>query len=252
MPTFALWIEYDGTAFHGWQRQPGQRTIQGCLEDAVRIIAHRRIAVTGAGRTDAGVHARAQVAHFHATGRMNASAWQRALNSELPSDIRITRAAAASDDFHARFSAHRKIYHYRVLNRPWRSPLRDRYVWTVFQPLRRAPMARAASMLAGRHDFSRLRASDPHEKNRRNPFCIVFRAKVYRRGDEWVFVFEADRFLHLMIRRIVGVLVEIGKGRWDRMVLERLLAGAESPAAPTAPAQGLCLEQVIYHQQFEA
>jgi tRNA pseudouridine38-40 synthase len=205
--TIALWLEYDGTGYAGWQRQRDGRTIQGEIERAIAAVSGRAAAVIGAGRTDAGVHALAHPAHFKTSATLAPAAWLRALNRHLPRDIAVVRAARTADRFHARYAAIGKTYRYAIINRRTRAPLRERHAWTVYPPLAFAPMRRAAAAFVGRHDFGRFRASDPRGKNTRAAVCTIERVTLRRNGDELTITVTADRFLHHMVRRIVGLLV---------------------------------------------
>lgn len=268
MPNFKLVIEYDGSRYHGWQRQPDVPTVQGALETALAAIASQRTQVIGAGRTDAGVHARGQVANFRGTARLTSSAWMRALNSILPEDIVIVRAQQVSSRFHSRFSATGKIYRYRILNRRNPPAIGRQYIWTVYTPLSLRRMRSAAKVFLGRHDFSsfasgeasRKKSSgssdvprgptltrDKSEASFRTSVCTIRRLDLIKKQDEIIVTIEADRFLQQMVRTIVGTLVEVGKGRFSPTEMSlRLQKKDRRFGGPTAPPQGLCLIQVKY------
>ncbi|HTN44481.1 MAG TPA: tRNA pseudouridine(38-40) synthase TruA [Nitrospiria bacterium] len=251
MPNIKLVIEYDGSRYHGWQRQPNLPTVQGALEAAVDAISQQRPTVIGAGRTDAGVHAQGQVANFKVNARLTSAAWMRALNSLLPEDIVVVGAQKVSSRFHARFSAVGKIYHYRILNRRYPPAIGRQYVWTVYSALDLRRMRSAAKALLGKHDFSSFRGSDSSEVRvrgkKRSAVCRIRRLELARRRDHLVITIEADRFLQQMVRTIVGTLVEVGRGRFSPRDIPLLLQKKDRRfGGPTAPPQGLCLVKVFY------
>jgi tRNA pseudouridine38-40 synthase len=268
MPNIKLVIEYDGSRYHGWQRQPNLPTIQGALETALATIAKQRPTVIGAGRTDAGVHAEGQVANFNVNARLSSSAWMRALNSLLPEDIVIVSAQKVSSRFHARFSAVGKIYRYRILNRRYPPAIGRQYIWTVFSPLDIRRMKSASKLLMGKHDFSSFMSGGPcgeggtgssdaprapalarakPDARFRSPVCTIRRLDLVRKRDEIIVTIEADRFLQQMVRTIVGTLVEVGRGRLSPREIPLLLEKKDRRfGGPTAPAQGLCLEKIFY------
>ncbi|MBI3609913.1 MAG: tRNA pseudouridine(38-40) synthase TruA [Nitrospirae bacterium] len=244
MPNIKLIIEYDGARYHGWQRQPDVPTIQGELEEAVFKITKERLTVVGAGRTDAGVHAEGQAAHFKTKARLTPDAWQRALNSLLPEDIVVLTAQKVPDRFHARYSAVGKTYRYRILNRRYRPAIGRRHVWTVYLPLNMRRMRAAAKTLIGKHDFSSFQGSN---HSARTAACTIRRLELVKRKDEVVLTIEADRFLQHMVRTIVGTLVEVGRGRRNPGEMAALLQKKDRRfGGPTAPPQGLCLVKVVY------
>jgi len=251
MPNFQLVLEYDGTRYHGWQRQPKLPTVQGAVEEAVAIVARKRIPVHGAGRTDAGVHAEGQVGHFKTKSRLPPDAWQRALNSLLPEDIVVRSVRVVPDRFHARFSAIGKVYRYRIINRRYAPAIGRQYVWTVYSPLNLRRMRSAASSLIGRHDFSSFQGSDPSRKRSGQKMgtaiCRVGRIELRQRRDEIDITIAADRFLQQMIRAIVGTLVEIGRGKRPPGDMKAILQRKDRRVGgPTAPPMGLCLLKVRY------
>ncbi|MFQ6108141.1 MAG: tRNA pseudouridine(38-40) synthase TruA [Candidatus Aminicenantales bacterium] len=237
-----LVLSYDGTDFHGWQRQPQRRTVQGVVEDKLKRIIHRRVPVIGAGRTDAGVHARAQVAHFKALITMKEEDLMQALNSLLPPDIRVISLERASSDFHARKMARSKIYQYRIFNSPHISPFLIRYVHHWSSPLNFPRMKEAASLFVREADFSGF------SSNRfLHPVRKVFSSELRKEGHEIIYTVEANGFLRYMVRTMVGTLLEIGKGRASPGIIEEIFEKKDrSLAGPTAPAKGLCLMEVIY------
>jgi tRNA pseudouridine38-40 synthase len=241
---YRLLIEYDGRELHGWQVQPGLPTVQGNLEDALSILLRRRVAVVGAGRTDAGVHARGQVAHFVCDQRLDTHRLRRSLNGILPRSIRVLNSARAPDDFHARYSAVRRLYRYFVATEP-RSL--DAHARVYVRP---APdfvqMNRAADHLRGRHDFTSFCKATSETQNR---VCVVTRLgwiEEARPGD-WFFEIEADRFLHGMVRTVVGTLLQVGRSTREPSEVAEILASRDRRmAGPTAPPGGLVLERVTY------
>jgi tRNA pseudouridine38-40 synthase len=247
MSVLRLIIEYDGTDYHGWQRQASAATIQGTIEDAIRRISGKPATVVGAGRTDAGVHAAAQVAHVETAAALDPQAWRRALNAVLPADVKITAVDRAPGGFHARFSAVGKRYRYRLLNRPTPSPLERRTSWHVPQRLDQAAMRRAAAAIVGRHDFRAFEGADRSHAPTRETACRLTRCAIRKQADVITIEVEGDRFLKYMVRNIVGTLVEIGLGRRSADDMTELLrTGDRRCAGITAPAHGLTLMEVRY------
>ncbi|TDJ36234.1 MAG: tRNA pseudouridine(38-40) synthase TruA [Gammaproteobacteria bacterium] len=242
-------VEYDGTAFQGWQVQEGTPTVQGAVEDAVSQVADHPVKVTAAGRTDAGVHAVAQVFHFDTDARRSARSWTLGTNVNLPADITVHGTTAVADDFHARFSALSRVYRYVILNRWVRPALQQNRVAWFPKPLDAGHMDQAAIALLGEHDFTSFRAVACQAKQ---PVRTVHRIAVTRRGDHVILEIEANAFLHHMVRNIVGTLLRIGTG--DRPVesmREVLDARDRASAGMTAPAAGLYLVRVRYPEHFE-
>jgi tRNA pseudouridine38-40 synthase len=242
-----LTIQYDGTDYVGWQRQADGVSIQGLLEDALAPIEGGPVAVHGAGRTDAGVHALAQVASVRVANTLEAPTIARALNAVLPPDVRIVGVEAMDPNFHARFSAMSKTYDYRIINAPLVSAFLHRYVWHVAQPLDIEAMRAAAAPLVGRHDFAGFQAagSDVSSTER-----TIFELDIEDGGGfdlPLVLRITGDGFLRHMVRNITGTLVEIGTGRWDPWRMLSVLDSRDrSQAGPTAPAHGLILTNVAY------
>ena len=233
-------VEYDGTDFLGWQIQPGLRTVQGVLEEAVADLAGIGTDVNGAGRTDAGVHATGQAANFKITTRLEPVTVMNALNARLPSDVLIVDACEVNEDFHARFSAIGREYVYRIGTRA--SVLKQKYRWETAYRLDPQAMSEACDLLVGRKDF-RAFSTDDYEQT----FCDVRRALICAAKDEIRLNIEADRFLRKMVRSIAGTLVEIGRGKLEPSGLGQMLASRDrTTAGPTAPAKGLCLVKVHY------
>jgi tRNA pseudouridine38-40 synthase len=244
MPIVKLTLEYDGTAYAGWQRQPDQPTVQAAVEAAIAGVTQINTPVTGAGRTDAGVHALGQVASFHINRDMTPREWTRALNAHLPKSIVVRSAALMPDTFHARHSAKGKLYEYRILNRPERPAVERDYCWHIHQPLDDAAMKQAGLALIGSHDFSSFQ-TQPTDND--DPICHLQRLTVFREGDRLRIETYADRFLKQMVRSIVGTLVEVGLHKRQPDRLKHILdARDRSAAGKTAPPQGLFLVRVDY------
>ena len=244
MSTFKLTIEYDGTAYAGWQRQLDHPTVQGVIEEALFQLTQDTIPVLAAGRTDSGVHARGQVISFRSEKNWPAAEWKRALNGVLPGDICVRAAEQVSDAFHARYSARTKLYEYLILNRQERSAL-DRYrAWHVPKALDTRAMQRGAAFLVGRHDFSSFQGSPTDTPN---SVCDVKKVDIHAEEGSIRIQVEADRFLKQMVRAMVGTLVEVGLGKRDADSLKGLLEARDRRAAGyTAPAHGLYLVSVEY------
>jgi tRNA pseudouridine38-40 synthase len=244
MARFKLILEYDGAAYHGWQVQPGLATIQGRLQEALAGLAGGPVLVTGAGRTDAGVHALGQVASFEAPIRLEPGVLQRALNAELPRDIVVVQAAEAAPDFDARFSARSKTYRYTLLRRAYPSAWHAGRVLFVPHALDAAAMIEASRSIVGCHDFSAFRAGTCAAKS---PVRTVHEALWRADGDFWHFEITANAFLQHMVRILVGTLLEVGRGRRTAAALAELLASRDRRlAGKTAPPHGLCLVGVQY------
>ncbi|HZO24165.1 MAG TPA: tRNA pseudouridine(38-40) synthase TruA [Steroidobacteraceae bacterium] len=244
----AVGIEYDGAAYAGWQRQPGLHTIQAHLESALSSVAAEPIGLTGAGRTDAGVHARWQVAHFETQSSRPMRGWLLGANTELPRDISILWATPVPAHFHARYSAEARTYRYFILNRGARPALAAKRATWIHKSLDHERMAEAAGLLRGEHDFSAFRSSECQSRSpvRRLQELIV------RREGEWVVIeATANAFLHHMMRNIVGLLTKVGRGDAPPAWAGEVLAGRDrTRAAPTAPPDGLYLWAIRYPNAF--
>ncbi|HET6369889.1 MAG TPA: tRNA pseudouridine(38-40) synthase TruA [Nitrospiria bacterium] len=245
MPNVRLILEYDGTDFHGWQKQPGLRTVQGIVEGAISRISGEKPKLIGSGRTDAGVHARGQVANFLTEASLACGEWRKALNANLPPDVVVLRADRAPKEFHARHSAVGRVYEYRVLRREVRSPLDLRFAWHVPRPLDISAIRKASVLLRGVHDFTSFSASGSENQN---PRVNLRRLGIGRSGELLLFTLEASHFLWHMVRNIVGLLVEVGLGRIHPGKTSQFLGARDRRAVPAAPAppQGLCLIKVQY------
>jgi len=278
-----LTLAYDGSGFHGWQIQPGLTTVQGTLSDAIERLTGERCLPQGSGRTDAGVHALAQVVSFRLKAPVPAANLQRALNRILPAGIRVLSCEAVPHSFHARHSARSKTYEYRIFERRIRlapgepalericSPFLAPYAWDCRWPLSLDAMTEAAAFLLGSHDFTSMAATDPERSQREpdddspsarpiqiNPVKTITLAEWSRRPvplqeghtqeDLLIFRIAGSGFLHHMVRNIVGTLVEIGRGSLAPSDLTRILDARDRTAAgPTAPARGLYLVEVVYN-----
>jgi tRNA pseudouridine38-40 synthase len=239
-----LVLEYDGTNYHGWQRQPNRPTVQGALEAALFQFTRQPIAVFGAGRTDAGVHARGQVAHLVAEQSVDSTAWMRSLNALLPRDIAVCHVEEVAPTFHARYSAREKVYEYRIHHAPHRSPLHRQRAWHVWYPLNLRAVRAAAGAMIGVHDFHAFCASDYEGDNHQVDLREIGLTK---RGDQIRITFRADRFLKYMVRNLTGFLLEVGRGRRSPDEVAPIIASRDRrQAGPTAPPQGLTLMRVIY------
>ena len=240
----ALGIDYDGSAFHGWQKQPGGGTVQDALQTALSRIAGGPVAVVCAGRTDAGVHATGQVVHFDTAVERPLTAWVRGTNSFWPATVGVRWAQPVAEDFHARYSAYARCYRYLLINEPQRSGVWQGRTGWYHHPLDADRMQAAADLLLGEHDFSSFRAAECQAKS---PVKTMRLAAVRRAGKLIIFDFEAGAFLQHMVRNLVGSLVYIGQGKHSPEWMAHLLQARERRlAAPTFSAAGLYLAAVRY------
>ena len=244
----ALGIEYDGSRFSGWQRQPHASSVQAALEAALSTVANHPIAVVCAGRTDTGVHATAQVVHFDSEAPRSMRSWILGANSNLPPEVCVIWAQPVSEDFHARFGATGRRYRYIILNRIMRPALlRQRVSWD-YRPLDAALMAEAGKLLVGRHDFSSFRALACQAKS---PVREIASLDIHRSGEYIYLDVAANAFLHHMVRNIAGTLMTVGAGERPVSWVEEVLAVRDRTlGGVTAPADGLYLVQVNYPEQF--
>jgi len=245
--TVQLVLHYDGAAFAGWQRQPNERTVQGELERVLTRLVGGHVAALGAGRTDAGVHARGQAVGVRVSERWSAANLRRALNALLPRDIWVSAAYDMRPEFHARYSALSRRYSYYVgTDEEARSPFRRHTEWPFARALDRALLDHATAPLLGDHSFVAfaVRGTAPDRDDHR---CIVRSANWRDRVGGLVFEIEANRFLHHMVRFLVGTLVEVASGKREEDAIHRLLAASANDAvSPPAPAHGLFLDHVTY------
>jgi len=242
---FKLVVEYDGSAYHGWQRQKNDTTIQAIIEASLKKITGEKIILNGSGRTDAGVHALAQTANFRCSTGLNSSIFHKALNSLLPDDIVIKECEEVTVDFHARFCAKSKTYRYRILNREIPSAIHRRHAWFIRRRLDVDAMRPAAAHLEGTHDFKSFEAAG---SPRAHTVRTVMRLDMTSDADGFLLIdIEADGFLRCMVRNIVGTLVHVGLSKLQPTDMIRLIESRDrNQAGPTAPAHGLFLKQVHY------
>ena len=242
---FKLIIEYDGSRYHGWQRQKNDPSIQAEIEKALKTMTAKRVTVIGSGRTDSGVHAKGQVANFECETRLKPEALMNGLNSLLAEDIKIKVCEQVDASFHARYDAKSKIYHYRILNRPTPAAIGRQYQWFIRKALNREAMRAAISHIIGRHDFKAFEGSgSPRQSSSRHVHSADL---VEHESGLLLFHIEADGFLRYMVRNIVGTLVDVGLGKLTPHDFKRILDCKDrSQASATAPAQGLTLIRVNY------
>jgi tRNA pseudouridine38-40 synthase len=245
VPRYRISVEYDGGPFVGWQRQDTGPSIQAALEEAIYVFSGERVPVQGAGRTDSGVHARGQVAHFDLAADKPSDEVRGALNYHLkPHPIAVPTVEIAAADFHARFSATYRRYLYRILNRRIRPGIDHGFVWHVPVPLEVAAMTEAAAVLSGHHDFNSFRSTSCQAKSSIKTLDLF---AVRRDGEEIHIDVGARSFLHNQVRILVGTLQMVGRGQWSRRDVEEALAARDrTRAGPTAPPEGLCLMEVRY------
>jgi len=250
---FKLEIEYDGTAYHGWQVQnktkssahyQPKKTIQYALEQVLKKVLQEDIKLIVAGRTDSGVHALSQVANFKSSTRMPLTRLRWALNCLLPEDIKVTRISKVGPDFNSRFCAKSKVYRYTILNRKYSSPLLASRVYFFHHHLDIGLMRREAKPLLGRHNFKSFQAA---ELRQRDSICVIKHIRITRDKNLLHIDIEADRFLYNMVRNICGTLLEIGRGRFPKGSMARILESRNRKlAGPALPAKGLCLMKVKF------
>ena len=250
MRNLKLILSYDGSEYSGWQIQPDAATIQGTLASAIGRLTGERVLPQGSGRTDAGVHALAQVATFSTASTVPVENFVKALNDVLPSSIRILESVEAPPDFHARKSAQAKTYRYRILRSPICSPFIARYVWHFPYPLDEESMAKVAALVVGERDFTSFAAVDSErgrEDSEPSNVRTIMESWWKRDGEEFIYTVRGNGFLHHMVRNLVGTFVLVGKGTLQIDEIVRILESRNrSSAGPTAPASGLCLVNVEY------
>jgi tRNA pseudouridine38-40 synthase len=245
MRNIRLVIEYDGTAYCGWQRQENGLSIQQLLEESIGRMTGEAIRVIGSGRTDAGVHALRQVAHFHTASMLGERNFLMGINSLLPADIVVREVREVDPSFHARYSAKSKVYLYRICNRPVRSALERHYAWFVWEPLSLSKINGVLDLFLGRHDFSSFCSTHTDSADHIRTILDIV---VEKDSADIIHIFvESDGFLRYMVRTIVGALVDVGRGKCCREeVAEILLAKDRRRAGLTAPPHGLFLKDVKY------
>ena len=244
MRNLRLDLCYDGTRYRGWQRLPGKDdTIQGKLETTLSRILGEQIEVSGSGRTDAGVHAKRQVANFHCESLMSAEEILVQLRRYLPEDIGIYSCREVSQRFHARLNAREKTYRYRIWNSDAPCVFQRRYVTVMPEPLNLQDMRQAADLLCGEHDFS---AFCGNAKMKKSTVRFLRSIQIEQKGEEIQLCFTGNGFLHNMVRILVGTLVEVGRGERNVQSIPALFGGKRAEAGFLAPPQGLCLEEVMY------
>ncbi|MGA3041819.1 MAG: tRNA pseudouridine(38-40) synthase TruA [Bryobacteraceae bacterium] len=247
MRRIRIQLAYDGTDFHGWQVQPGLTTIQGILESVVAEIEGRPVHVAGSGRTDAGVHALAQVAAFSIENPIPPPNLRKAMNRLLPASVRVLSVEEAAPDFHPRFQALAKTYEYRIVRAEVCPPWEWRYVHHHPYPLALDHMQSCAAVLEGEHDFTAFAASDDRDDEGKTKVRSIFRSELEAPPDRLIYRVRGSGFLKHMVRNIVGSLLEAGRGNLDESGLRALLTpGCPRKAGPTAPAKGLSLTGVEY------
>ncbi|HYW38586.1 MAG TPA: tRNA pseudouridine(38-40) synthase TruA [Terriglobales bacterium] len=260
MRNLRLILSYDGAEFAGWQVQPGRTTVQGALASAIGRLSGENVLPQGSGRTDAGVHALAQVASFVTASAIPAENWVRALNDILPASIRVLEVTEAAPDFHARKAARAKTYRYRIHRGAVCPPFLARYVWHYPYRLEESAMVAAAGVVVGEHDFTSFAAVDPERVERMaaggeravsnvrtSNVRTIFSSIWAREGEELIYAVRASGFLHHMVRNLVGTFLLVGKGTVSLEDLRRILDARDRTAAgPTAPASGLYLIEVEY------
>ncbi len=247
MRRIRITLAYDGTNFYGWQVQPGLPTIQGALEEILSGIERKAVAVAGSGRTDAGVHALAQVAAFWLDNPIPVDNLRKAMNRLLPLSIRVRHVEETAPEFHPRYDAIAKTYEYRIFREEICLPFERRYVHHHPYPLNEFAMIAAARLFEGEHDFTAFAARDPADALRPNKVRTVYSSQLERTGEHLIYRVRGSGFLKHMVRNMVGALIECGKGNLSEAVLgRRLEPGCTDPPRPTAPAQGLWLRSVEY------
>ena len=250
MRNLKVTVSYDGTEFSGWQVQPDAVTVQGTLASAIGRITGEKVLPQGSGRTDAGVHALAQVMTFVTESSVPTGNFLKAMNDLLPASVRVLEVVEAAPDFHARHSAQAKTYRYRIYRESICPPFLARYVWHYPYPLNEEAMAAAAALVVGEHDFTSFAAVDPERSREGEPALnvrTIFSSAWERIGDELIFTVRGSGFLHHMVRNLVGTFILVGRGTLPAEDVTRILeARQRSAAGATAPASGLYLVSVEY------
>lgn len=253
MKKYKLTIAYDGTEYSGWQTQPNALTIQEVLEEKLKILTKTRTPVTGAGRTDAGVHAIGQVAHFRTEEIFNPSLLRLSLNGLLPKNIRIMEVEEVSLDFHARYSAINKIYHYHLNLGPVQDPFEKPYSWNVTNPLNMEALEKGISYLLGTHDFSAFANEAGQGAAKKNPVRTLKRISIVPERTGVRLEFEGESFLYKMVRNLTGTLIDVAKGKIPPEEIHSILKSKDRrKAGRAAPAKGLFLVRVDYPLNFSS
>ncbi|MFH1381113.1 MAG: tRNA pseudouridine(38-40) synthase TruA [Candidatus Omnitrophota bacterium] len=246
MPNIRVTIAYKGTSYAGWQIQKNAKTIQGEIEKALNKISGERIKLVASGRTDSGVHARAQVANFNTKSKMPLPRLQLALNSKLPEDISIIKIENVSPEFHSQFDTKSKIYRYVILNSSLSNPFTHPYYYKFPFKLNISLMKREAAYLLGKHDFKSFQAKTAFSKMK-STVRVIKRISIKKEKNLISIYIEADGFLYNMVRNIIGTLIEIGRGYFPEGSMKKILISRDRrKAGPTAPAKGLTLVKVFY------
>lgn len=242
MRNIKIIIEYEGAAYHGWQYQKNLPSVQEAMETAIFKLTGENIRITAAGRTDTGVHARGQVANFKIKKNLTLNQIKSGLNAHLPNDIAVKSAEVVNADFNARFQAKRRVYQYFISTE--HTALMRNYCWQLFYSLDEKKLNDLSTKLIGNHDFGAFCRKVVQSEHKR---CIVFESGWTRHNALWVYRISANRFLHGMVRTIVGTLVDVVRGRFTVQQFDHIFnAGDRTLAGPAAPAKGLVLEEVIY------
>ncbi len=243
MKNIKLLIEYDGTNYCGWQTQPNGISVQQCIEEALWAVTGQRVGITGAGRTDAGVHARGQVANFHMESDMLPGRFAPALNAHLPESIRIQSSEEVPQDFHARFSALKKTYSYHIRNSSVASPLSGRFEYQCYGELDIDKMKNVCALFEGEHDFAPFMAAGSNVKD---TVRRIYSCEMAVDGPQIVFTVCGNGFLYKMVRNMVGLLLDVGRGKWSAEQAGKLIEAGGVRDGFTAPAKGLIMERVEY------
>jgi tRNA pseudouridine38-40 synthase len=244
LKNFKLTIEYNGTNYHGWQRQHNSITIQEIIENAIENITGEQVIITGSGRTDKGVHATGQAANFYSNTKISAAKIPHALNSKLPKDIVVTDCQEVEQSFHARYSAKGKEYSYQIYNNTFNSPFLREFSWHILHPLDVKTMEEACKFFLGTHDFSAFKSSGSSIKT---TVRTIYTFDISKEKNLIRITTSGNGYLYNMVRIMVGTLVEIGQGKMSSENIKKLLLSKDrSLSGITAPAQGLCLEKVFY------
>lgn len=246
MRRLKLILQYDGTRYSGWQKQNGSATLQESLEKTITKLTRETVTLQGASRTDAGVHALGQVAHFDDAGRFPLGKYAQALNALLPDDVAVISAEEVPATFHARFDAQAKWYRYRVRNLSRKTIFNRSYAWQITVPLDLQKMQQAAASFIGEHDFTSFKTFSSQNRDTSN-LRTISKLDIAQKGEEILFDIEGNGFLYKMVRGMVGSLVEVGRGKFPPEWIREVLEKRDRPAAgPNAPAHGLFLMQVYY------